>query len=209
MATMQTNEEQVQGPGTPPTTTWRAAFREQMTEKTMERALAAVEALLEGPDGWLCSTSAADLVHDALVATGRGEVTWAPERVPLWVHLRDRARSTMRRERGRALREVPLVLSEDDPQGAAIERDHLWTLPDLPAAIDLRREIEAEEARLWRVAARDQGVLAVMNARACGYYDNVAIARVSGLSLAAVVAARRRLGRLVRKSRRVVAELAS
>lgn len=204
------SEQHVPDPVIYPSPEWRAAFREQMTPQTMESAISAVEVLLEGPDGHLCSSSAEDLVHDALVATGHGEISWRPDRIPLWVHLRDRARAELRRERQRAMRETSLDECEDDAGDAvAIERDYLATVPDLPAAIDLGRAMKAEEARLWRLAARDQGVLAVMNARAHGHFSTAAIASASGMSHAAVTAARRRLARLMRQPRQDAAELAS
>ena len=179
-----------------PATAWKAEFLRQATPETMEGALAYAGARLAGLDGLTCGLAPEDLVHDAVLATRGGVIRWRPDRVSLCAHLCDRVSQALRRMRREAQRAVQLDhLDDSHEEGQAIEQRLLSYSTDFAGALDLRNAARAIEAALWRLSANDQPALAFMNAIANGADDDNDIAAMAGLSLAAVVAARRRLRR--------------
>lgn len=147
-----------------------------------------------------------DLVQQVMAATCAGALAWDPNRVPLRTHLRDALRLVCRRLRLRGAPEDPITgaviatvalddLDEEDP----VWSEEAMVTPS-PADILMRAQaLHHFESELWLRSAGDQVALRVLRAMTGGDTTPGEVEESTGLPVAAVVAARRRLTRTARQ----------
>jgi hypothetical protein len=190
-------------PEAPPAATvpWKLLFAIQCDARMMDRVrryarrVAASVADAGGLGGDAC---AEELMHDCLVATYAGELTWDPAATSLESYLMSRIRARGRDERRRALRCPTSSLDEKDGD----EDEGTTVLDEAEAALRSRYEDEPEQPERPRVfqlrehAVDDQEALAILDAAAAGASSKAEILRATGLSEKEYRNARLRLRRL-------------
>ncbi len=183
-----------------PSEGWQQAMQEQTTPQTIEAALrcAAIEIARLRRHGLAVDWEADDLVQRVLTATCAGRLTWSPGAVSLRSHLHDALRAAsrdLRRRAGVGGRTVLVALDDLDDEDPVLGEPGLVAdgLAEQVAVADLAEQLEAE---LWHRLAGDQVALQVLRVMATGDTASGDIVDVTGLPLAVVNAAKRRLRRM-------------
>lgn len=188
--------------------TWKSAFLRQATAETLRAAtrcaageIARLQRLeIEPP------FDEDDLVQQVMAATCAGALTWDPDRVPLRTHLRDALRLVCRRLRVRGAGDeglaggpaIPVALDDLDDEDTVWSEDAM-VVPSPAETLMSAQVVHHFESELWLRSAGDQVVLRVLRAMADGDTTPADVAESTGLPVAVVVAARRRLTRTARQ----------